>query len=205
MYRIFFRGDSRPPEVIFKLGFIPRFPNFEMIQQYNDEGIAYDFFPYTSVCVTPDFDVAALFPKHGGTASFIYALLLDVRQCINGHYHQVVTRIGKHFDADPFLWFAQEHCIGKIKSESIHFCLAINRHHESVESNWHTAYHIHSGKENIGVKMPKNIAINDRKKLSLLIKDFFNYCLSQVGLTKRITPYTSGYTEVGGMQNNLTW
>lgn len=119
-FKIFFRGDSRNPEEIFKNGFDAKeFTDKKQplpLIRFNP-----NFFP-KYVSISPNFDLANHFPIDHRGKKWIYVLAQDVNQD-DGHYINMTERsIAEGDESDELMFFdagIEEHVVSHISGEKI--------------------------------------------------------------------------------------
>lgn len=131
MRGVFYRSDTRTPDIIFPSGFQKRDASFldPQVRFFQDSGdattiaLAPDIEPQSAVCFTRHFEAAAIFPIDGDvTESWIYVLNLQVKNIMNTQatqYAFVSDRKGLGVSGNLWPMFGQERCANSIAAGDI--------------------------------------------------------------------------------------
>ncbi len=129
-YRIFFRGDSRPPEAIFKEGFQPKYPSSGYPLKFRGCETSEE-----SVSISESHKAAAAFPCDPKTTegakpnTWIYLVVVDTERNTQ-EYLNVFEAGTTHCDnrhANAGLFLAQEHIVNHISACDVLSAFPITR------------------------------------------------------------------------------
>lgn len=137
MFRIFFRSDTRGPEILFREGMNPKITgNLTAHQAFHT--------PASGVAISDDFNVTPYFPVLDATKNtWVYILLVDVSRDLD-HFRDVYAEGVDGFSEDPLFMvagvWAKEACVDRVPGSHIAYAFPVEREFVSFAGDEKNSY-----------------------------------------------------------------